>query len=79
MTMIRAYEEIVDFIAAGTSPQSVAAFEASEATKERVADLIHREKIAVLSPEETAELNHYLELEHLMRLAKARAHGYISR
>lgn len=78
ITMIRAYEEIIEFIAAGTSPQSVATFEASEATKERVADLIHREKTGGLSSEETAELNHYLELEHLMRLATARAQGHLT-
>lgn len=76
--MIRGYEEIIDFIAAGTTPRSVATFEASEATKERVADLIDREKTAGLCSEEAAELNHYLELEHLMRLAKARAHGHLT-
>ena len=75
--MIRAYEEIVDFIAAGTSPTAVASFEASHATKQRVADLIRREKTTGLSPEETAELNNYLQLEHLMRLAKARAHQHL--
>lgn len=71
--MIRAYDEIVDFIAAGSNPTTVASFEASAATKQRVADLIRREKTTGLSPEETAELNDSLQLEHLMRLAKARA------
>jgi hypothetical protein len=71
--MTLAYEEVVDFIAAGTTPSGVVAFRPSEATKARVADLIHRQKTTGLSPEETAELNHYLQLEHLMRLAKARA------
>ena len=75
--MIRAYEEIVEFIAAGTSSMDVAAFEASEATKDRVADLIHREKSTGLTREETDELNHYLELEHLMRLTKARARRHL--
>ena len=75
--MLRAYEEIVDFIAAGTSPDSLVRFQASEATKARVADLIHREKTSGLSPEETEELNHYMQLEHLMRLAKARARQYL--
>ncbi len=75
--MIRAYEEIVDFIAAGTSPTAVASFEASAATKQLVADLIRREKTTGLSPEETAELNNYIQLEHLMRLAKARAHQHL--
>lgn len=67
------YEEFVDFIAAGTTPESVVSFQPSEAAKARVADLIRREKTGGLSPDETAELKHYLQIEHLMRLAKARA------
>lgn len=76
--MIRAYEEIVDFIAAGTTPQTVAHFEPSRETRDRVADLIHREKTVTLSPDETSELDHYLRMEHLMRLAKARARSHFS-
>ena len=68
-----AYEEFVDFIAGGTTPESVIAFQPSEATKERVADLIRREKTTGLSPDEVAELNQCMQIEHLMRLAKARA------
>jgi hypothetical protein len=71
--MTKAFEEIVDFIAAGTTPQSVAQFRASAETRERVEELIRREKSSNLQPEESAELNDYLQLEHLMRLAKARA------
>lgn len=40
--------------------------------KERVSELIHQEKTSGLSPEETEELEDYLSLEHLGRLAKAR-------
>ena len=43
----------------------------SEVT-ERASELIHREKTTGLSPEETAELDGYLKLEHLGRLAKSR-------
>lgn len=71
--MIRAYDEIVEFIAAGTTPAGVVGFQPSEDTKNRVADLIHREKTTGLSPEESSELDHYLHTEHIMRLAKARA------
>lgn len=78
MSTTRAYEEIVDFIAAGTTPENVAAFRPSEATRERVAYLIDHEKSDGLSDEETKELDHYMQLEHLMRLAKARARQYIS-
>ena len=76
--MIRAYDEIVDFIAGGTTPDAVARFEPSPETRQRVADLIHREKAGDLTPEETSELDHYLKIEHLMRLTKARARAFCS-
>jgi hypothetical protein len=71
--MIRAYDEIVEFIAAGTSSASVAEFEPSQQTKDHVAELVHKEKTVGLTPEESSELDHFMKLEHLMRLAKARA------
>jgi len=74
--MIRIYDEIVEFIAAGTTPDSVAHFEPSQQTRDDVAELIHKEKTTGLTPEESSELDHYLQLEHVMRLAKARARTY---
>lgn len=71
--MIRAYDELVDFIAGGSTPETVAAFEPSDATREAVAQLIHKEKTGTLSYDEAVELDHFMKLEHLMRLAKARA------
>ena len=78
MSITRAYEEVIEFIAAGTSPSSIVSFQPSEVVKERVADLIHQEKTIGLSVEEKSELDHSLQLEHLMRLAKARARQHIS-
>jgi hypothetical protein len=76
--MERAYEEVIDFIAAGTTPGNVVAFRPSEASKERVTELIARKKTSSLSPDESSELEHYLQLEHLMRLAKARAQQHLA-
>lgn len=73
--MTRVYEEIIDFIARGNSSAEVVAFQPSENAKARVADLLSRQKNGDLSPEDMGELDHYLELEHIMRLAKARARG----
>jgi hypothetical protein len=73
MSAIRAYDEFVDFIAAGPSSERVASFQPSETSRQRVSELLAREKSTGLSPEEASELDHYLQLEHLMRLAKARA------
>ncbi len=78
MSIARAYEEVVEFIAAGTPPSKVVAFRPSEESRQRVADLIHREKTEGLSPEETAELDNYLHIEHLMRLAKARVKKHLA-
>ena len=78
MSVARAYEEVVDFIAAGPTPSKVVAFRPSEAARQRVADLVQREKAEGLSPDETSELEHYLQIEHLMRLAKARARQHLS-
>jgi hypothetical protein len=77
MRPLRAYEEVVDFIAAGPTPGKVVALRPSEATRERVADLVRREKAEGLSVDESSELQHYLQLEHLMRLAKAGAKRHL--
>jgi len=76
--MTRIYEEIVDFIASGSTPDAVAVFEPSQAARDEVAELIHREKTVGLSDQETAELEHYVMLEHVMRLAKARARARVA-
>ena len=56
---MKAYEEIVEWIAAGPSVSQVASFQASPAVKERVAGLIRKEKTVGLLPEEKSELDHY--------------------
>jgi len=57
------------------SPKLISPEEKSIAEiKERVSELIDKEKTTGLSVEETAELDDYLQLEYLWRLAKARAH-----
>jgi hypothetical protein len=78
MTELRAYDEFIDFIAAGPSSELVASFQPSETTRHRVAELVAREKTTGLSAAESSELDHYLQLEHLMRLAKARARRHLA-
>jgi hypothetical protein len=78
MSTDRAYEEVINFIAAGTSPGNLVAFQPSEEAKGRVAYLFKREKSATLTPDEKSELDYYMQLEHLMRLAKARARQHLS-
>lgn len=75
--MMKAYEEIVNFIAA-EAPSRVISFQPSDAVKVRVEDLIYREKNEDISSEEKTELDLYIQLEHIMRLAKAKARQYLS-
>jgi len=74
--MTRVYEEIVDFIAAGTTPAGVASFRASDEARQRVFELLEKQRANSISPEEEDELAHYLQIEHIVRLAKARAHQH---
>jgi len=68
-----AYLEVIDFLAAGTTPESLIGFRPSATVQARVADLIQREQEASLSPDEMQELADFLQLEHLMIMAKAQA------
>jgi hypothetical protein len=71
----KASEEVANFIAL-TNPAKVLAFRPSEETRQRVSDLIEREKNDGLSAEEKRELDYYMQLEHLMRMAKIYARQY---
>jgi hypothetical protein len=70
----RIYDEIIDFLASGTTPQSLVEFQLSDNVKEHVGDLIFREKNSSLTSDEKSELDQYMMLEHILRMAKARAH-----
>ncbi len=69
---MKCYDEVVDFIASGPSPSAVASFRLSDTSNDRAELLVQREKSGELTDEEKSELDHYLEVEHIMRLAKAR-------
>jgi hypothetical protein len=72
MAEISLYDEIADFLATA-APAKILAFKPSAATQERLEFLIWRKKEGNLSDQEASELLHYLMLEHILRLAKARA------
>ncbi len=67
------YLEIIDFFASGTTPQAVADFRSSAAAQQRALELLDLAKEDQLTPEQESELEHFIELEHILRMAKARA------
>jgi hypothetical protein len=73
MILTTAYDEIIDFIATGTTPEKVISFRSSEKAQTRVSLLLFKEKNTTLTSDEKTELDNYIAIEHLMRMAKARA------
>lgn len=74
---MNAFDELVDVIATGPSAERIVRYRASPENQRIVSDLLAREKAGTLTAQETAELDRYMQLEHLVRLAKARAHLYL--
>lgn len=71
----KASEEVANFIAM-TNPAKVLTFRPSDETRKRVSELIEREKNEGISDDEKRELDYYMQLEHLMRMAKIFARKY---
>lgn len=65
---------VMEILASQPTPEQVLAIHPSVGFQERVGDLLDRGKGGQLSAQEEAELERYLMLEHLVRLAKAHAY-----
>lgn len=75
-TAVKAYDDIVDLFARGTSPDQICDFRPSAAAQQRATYLLDRNRAGELTDEETAELDRLSQLEHFMQLVKARARLY---
>jgi hypothetical protein len=67
------YMELVDFVARGSSAEQVANFRPSPEAQKRVAELLERQRESELTEEEIAELDGFVQLEHILGLARAKA------
>ena len=74
---MKAYDELIDFIAAGHSSDQLATFEPSSETRQRAWELVRKEKEAGLTDDERHDLDVFAQLEHFMRLIKARARHHV--
>ena len=63
-------QDIINLLA---DAPNVLDFKPSAAAKARVWDLVAREKADSLTEDERRELDHYAQLEHILRLVKAQA------
>ena len=65
--------EIIDVLAHLPEPEQILALRPSPALQARIAVLLEKSQSAAFSPEEQLEWDRYERLEHLVRMAKARA------
>lgn len=72
MVATKAFDEIVDFLA-GYEPERILNFHLSAQTQERVEALLAKKHNQQLTEAESSELAYFAMLEHIIRLAKARA------
>lgn len=77
MTAFSVYDSVADFIAT-MNPQKVMELKADPEMQQRLEELLDQEKSNGLSLEEKDELDHYVVLERLIRLAKAKAQYLLS-
>lgn len=73
MVATRFFDEIIDFLTSCPSPDAVVAFKPSVALQNRADMLLEKNRQGTVTTEERQELDYFMVIEHLMRLAKARA------
>ena len=71
------YDSLAEFIAT-LDPIKVLGFHAPTKIQERVEELLEKKQDLGLALTEQEELDHYLILEHIVRLAKSRARLHLS-
>src|SRR3990172_6364961 len=67
-----AFEEMLDFLVSGPSPEKIVAFKVSPAAQARLEELLEKNRQEGLTDEEAAELDVYLQVNHILILLKAR-------
>jgi hypothetical protein len=72
MTIYSMYDQVADLMAS-LAPEKVVQLKASAEMQHRFERLVSKSRENALSTEEKDELDHYIVLERLMRLAKIRA------
>lgn len=70
---MKPFEEIVKFITDAADANKLTAFRPSAASEKRVAVLLAKQTDSTFHPKEREELQTFVQLDHVMSLAKARA------
>jgi len=66
--------DVLEILAELPAPEEVLALRPSQVLQERISTLLQKNRMSRLSPSEEEEWERYQYLEHLVRIAKAKAH-----
>ncbi|MCI0524163.1 MAG: hypothetical protein L0Y75_02780 [Acidobacteria bacterium] len=67
------FDEMIDFLAGGPTPQQIIEHKASPTVQARLEELLDKNREEGLTEAETAEMNTFRQVNHMMILLKARA------
>ena len=67
--------EVLEFLASLPDPEEIIALRPSPALQERISALLEKNRTTGLTPQEEQEWENYQYLEHLVRIAKAKAYA----
>jgi len=73
MVTYRAFDEIIDFITSFPKTEQVLAYQPSPTSVQRLELLLDKKQEEQLNDEEAHELDQFLMVEHLMRIARKKA------
>ncbi len=73
MTATRLVDSIAEFLTTSAKPEAILAYKLPADLQERASFLLDRNREGTLSAEEKEELDQFVFLEHIFRMAKARA------
>lgn len=73
MIVTRFFDEIVDFLTSFPRPEEIVAYKPSDTLQLRAEALLEKKREGRISEDENKELDSIVIIEHLMRMAKAKA------
>ena len=68
------YEDVLEFLAGGPSIQQVVEYRPSAAAQQRFSALLEADRKRALSLEEEEELVHYVQMDRMLSLLKAKSY-----
>jgi hypothetical protein len=71
--------EVLDFLATLPPPEEIIALRPSEALQVQISNLLEKNRTQGLTPDEEQNWEQYQYLEHLIRMAKAKAYLKLKR